>query len=1067
MNRHRLLVKKRDGTLVPVRFDEITDRLANLCEKEPKLDYSINPFDITKSILDRIKNGITTSEIDDFAAELCAHNLDHPDYYKLASRLIISNHQKNLKTSTGILFSEVCRVLYENKDQNGSHCPILNKTFYEISQKWSDKLDSIIDLERDFKIDYFGFKTLHNAYLLKYYNNGKHSIVECPQHVYLRVALAIECERLVGAGLSELSDLPDDFFEKVTTTYDFLSNKYYTHATPTLYNAGINRQQLFSCFLMTMGDSVDEIFKCYGDAAKISKWAGGIGIAISDVRGHDSYVRGTGGRSDGLKPMLKVLNSIAGYINQGSRRNGSFAVYLEPWHVDIFDFLAAGNKHKGSAPDIFYALWNPSLFIESVEKDDYWYLMCPSECPKLTEVYGTQFNELYHKYVSEGRYRRKVKAMEIWDAIINSQIETGMPYMCYKDHVNSKTNHQNIGVIKSSNLCVAPETRILTKEGYLPIKALKDKEVFVWNGEEWSKTTVKQTGSNQKLLKVSLSNGSVIQCTEYHKFILYDETIVEAKDLKEGHRLIDFKLPEETKIPSEISNIILEHGNFNCCGCTEVDLEKDKLVSLMLSLQTCGIKSHINNNKKLIINSFVGSSDTNAAKKYMCDGCLREFIYDNKVSRVDIRVVSVIDEGRVDDTYCFTEEKKNRGFFEGILTMNCSEIVEYHSTEKYACCCLASIILPTYVNVDPLNGPVFDYEQLIKVAQTMTRNLDLMIDFNYYPVPETRLSNESERPIGIGVQGLADVFVKMGVAFDSPEAAVINKKIFESIYYGALLESCNLAKEKGTYKSYKGSPISKGIFQFDMWPSFDKESLVYKERWELLRQEILKYGVRNSLVTTCMPTASTASIANSTECIEPISSNMYVRKVLAGNYIITNKYLSEELVKQGLWTKKIVNEIINNDGSIQAISGIPDSIKNIFKISWEIKQRVLIDLAADRGPFIDQSQSLNLFFAVPDFQNISNAHIYGHNKGLKTGMYYLRQKASKKSEKITSANPRVIPVTVPVAVPQAVVQDNLKEEQKDNGVKPVVQQIVQQLILQDHNLKEDSQEPSNCDMCSG
>ncbi len=830
MSRHKLLVKKRDNSLVPVRFDEITDRLTVLCETEPKLDNSINPFDITKQVLDRIKNGITTSEIDDFTAELCAHNLNHPDYHKLASRLVISNHHKNLKTSTGLLFSEVCQALNKNKDQNGDPCPNIHPVLYRVSQEYKDEIDSIIDYSRDFDIDFFGFKTLQNSYLQKILvqkNDNKNSlqIVECPQHMYLRVALAIECSRIktdrTDRTDTESLQIPDDFFKNLRKTYELLSGRYYVHATPTLYNAGTNRQQLFSCFLLNMGDSVKDIFKCYSDVAQISKWAGGIGISISDVRGSNSYVRGTGGRSDGLVPMLQVLDATSTYINQGSRRNGSFVVYLEPWHVDIFGFLESRRIH-GKARNLFYGLWIPDNFMAAVKGDEYWYLMCPFECPGLTETYGSAYEELYNKYVSEGKYREKVKAMKIWNEIINSQIETGMPYMCYKDHVNNKTNHQNLGTIKSSNLCV--------------------------------------------------------------------------------------------------------------------------------------------------------------------------------------------------------------------------EVMEYNSTEKYACCCLSSLILPSFV-IETENGPVFDYDKLIDVTRTATRNLDTMIDFNYYPVPETKVSNMSERPIGVGVQGLADVFFKFKVSYDSPEAAVLNKKIFETIYYAAVLESCSLAKKNGPYPSFKGSPMSKGIFQFDMWSEFDHKSLMYD--WDSLRTDVMEHGVRNSLVTCAMPTASTATISNSTECFEPISSNIYTRKVLAGEFIVINKYLTQELVKQGIWSERIKNKIINARGSVQGIVEIPEETQKIYRTCWELKQTSLINLSVDRAPFIDQSQSLNLFFAVPEFNKISSAHFYGHSKGLKTGMYYLRSKSANNSEAISSS----------------------RVEEKEKVDKTNFFQIV---VGKTVNTSDLPSAPSNdCDTCSG
>jgi ribonucleoside-diphosphate reductase alpha chain len=789
-SRHKLLVRKRNGDLVPVRFDAITDRITELCETQPRLDECINPFDITKSVLDRIKNGITTSEIDDFTAELCAHNLSHPDYYKLASRLIISNHHKNLEALRELLpkkpegpdsvedpvdgplrYSEVCEILRLNKDQNGKPCPIINDNLYEFVLNHKEVLDSMIILNNDFKFDFFGFKTLQNSYLLKSLINSKHVIVESPQHKFMRVSLAIH----VG------TDSDDNVvLDAIRETYYQLSYKKYTHASPTLYNAGIFKQQMFSCFIFPTVDSVRGIFKTVSDTADISKGAGGIGISISDVRGRGSYVRGTGGKSDGIVPMLNVFNETSRYINQGSRRSGSYAMYIEPWHVDILGFLEA-KGHKGTARDLFYGLWIPNLFMETLKVDGDWYLMCPSECPGLTETYGIQFEKLYAKYISEGKYRTKVKAKKIFDAIIDSQIETGVPYMCYKDAVNEKTNHQNLGVIKSSNLC--------------------------------------------------------------------------------------------------------------------------------------------------------------------------------------------------------------------------SEIMEFNSPEKYACCCLSSVLLPNFVYSDETGSVYYDYKELFETVKIVTKNLDRLIDINFYPVPETENSNKSERPIGIGAQGLADVFFKFKVPYDSEEARILNKKIYETIYFGAMTASCELAQKYGTYPTYEGSPVSKGLLQFDMWNDFDHSSLMHD--WEPLRASIKKYGIRNSLVTCAMPTAATSIIAGCNECFEPISSNIYTRTALAGEFIVINKYLTEDLIKLGLWNERLKNEIIAKRGSIKDIKSIPKELKDIYKTCWEIPQKVLVDLSVDRAPFIDQSQSLNLFFAKPTYGKVSSAHMYGYSKGLKTGMYYLRSQPSGFSESMT------------------------------------------------------------------
>lgn len=801
MNRHKLCVIKRDGTVEPIRCDAITDRLSDLCEMEPALDISIDPFEITKVVVNCLKDRITTVEIDEYTAEICSHNLINPDYLKLAARLIVSAHHKNVTSTIGSLkFSDIIEKLYGNHDQNNNQSPLISKQVYDFVNKHKDILNDFIDIKRDFLFDYFGFKTLKNAYLLKLQNG---TVIECPQHTYLRVAIADY--------INEYDNYKDkeQFFKDIKETYDLQSLKYFTHATPTMYNAGTPKSQMFSCYLYVVEDSVDGIYEANTRTAKISKWGGGVGLSAGNVRGKNSYVRGTGGKSEGILPFLRIFNETSRYINQGSRRNGSFAVYIEPWHVDIFDFLNSKNIH-GTARDLFYGLWIPDIFMHAVKNDGDWYLMCPDECRGLTDSYGEVFEQRYWDYVNKGKYRTKLKAKKIWDAVIVSQIETGTPYMCYKDAVNRKSNHKNIGTIQCSNLC--------------------------------------------------------------------------------------------------------------------------------------------------------------------------------------------------------------------------TEIMEYSDSNKYACCCLSSIILQTFVENDPNNHnedsvPYFNYDKLIQVVRVVTRNLDNLIDANYYPVEEARRSNLSERPIGIGVQGLADVFFKFKYPYDSKEANELNKKIFETIYYAAMLESNHLAKTKGTYKTYEGSDISKGLFQFNLWPNFDTKTLTYD--WDSLRDSIVKYGVRNSLVTALMPTASTAQINSSVEAFEPISGNIYTRRVIAGEFIVLNKYLADDLVKLGLWNKKIIDQIIANGGSVQGIAEIPDNLKDVYKTCFELKQRTLIEMCADRSPFIDQSSSLNLFFDNPDYGKISSAHFKGFDLGLKTGSYYIRSKPKAKTEKFTvttmstMSSTHATPVTVnPTVVAQ-------------------------------------------------
>ena len=762
-------VKKRDGTLTDVRFDEITDRIKNLC---PGLENEIDPVIITKDITARIRDGITTSELDNLAAEICAVKaIQHPDYGKLSGRILVNDHQKNVKHNYPTFSTAMC-YLYNNKDSNGIESPLISTELYNLVVGSNEELiNQLVKHDRDFLIDYFGMKTLLKSYLLK----RDDKVIETPQYMWLRVSLGIH-----GGDL-----------HKAKITYDLMSQKYFTHASPTLFNSGTPHQQLSSCFVLSSEDSIEGIFKTITDCAKISKWAGGIGVSVSDIRSNGSTIRGTGGKSDGIVPMLKVYNDTARYINQGGRRNGSFAMYLEPWHPDIFEFLDCKKNHgpeETRARDLFYGLWVPDLFMERVRDNKMWSLMCPSQSPGLIKVYGKEFNNLYEKYELENNYIKRVPARDIWNAVINSQIETGMPYMTYKDHVNNKTNQKNLGTIRSSNLC--------------------------------------------------------------------------------------------------------------------------------------------------------------------------------------------------------------------------AEINIYNDTEEYSVCNLSSIALPMFVDQ---HEQKFDFNKLMEVSQIITENLNKVIDINYYPTPETELSNKKHRPIGIGVQGLANVFIMMGMAFDSTDAALLNKQIFETIYYGSLYKSNQMAIEFGPYETFKQSPLSKGKFQFDLCKEFDNLPQDYqltdpnlKWNWESLRTNIIKYGTRNSLLTALMPTASTSQILGFNECFEPFTSNIYKRRTLAGEFPLINKYLVYDLIKQGLWDKKMKYDLIENNGSVQNIDRIPTQIKNLYKTSWELKQRVLIDLSAQRSLYIDQSQSLNLFFEHPDFNLLQKAAFYGWKKGLKTGSYYIRSKPAIDAQSTTN-----------------------------------------------------------------
>lgn len=1002
-------VKKRNGALVPVRLDSITDRISQFIDDLDKT--VIDPVKITFEVVEKLYDGIPTSVIDTFAAEIChSKTIEHPHFNILASRLLIDDHHKNLSIKSELSFSNICTLLYNSTDQLGEHCPLISEELFQFSQQYKEEINSMIDLKRDFLFDYFGFKTLQKGYLLKIENK----IVETPQFMFMRVALGIW-----GSIKTRDGTVFEPDFDAIKKTYDLMSLKYFTHATPTLFNAGLKNNSLFSCFLLGMEDDIKSIFKVVGDAAMISKWAGGIGIHLSNIRGNGSYVRGTNGKSEGIVPLLKVYNDVARYINQGGKRSGSIAMYIEPWHCDILDFLKCKRPHgdmNKRTLDLFFGLWIPDLFMERVQNGEMWSLMCPSECPGLNEVYGPAFKKLYEKYEKEGKICNSIKAKDLFDEIIKSQSETGTPYMLYKDAANQKSNQKNIGTIKSSNLCVAPETRILTRKGYYPIKDLVNQDIEVWNGEEWSKTQVKQTGVNQKLICITMSNGSTVYCTEYHKFILNDETIVEARDLKIGSTLINFKLPivvggdedmpketcfcmfyKEINVPMNhslnvklkwFSDICNTYGLFNNNTLQIINVPKKKLIEIQLMLQTMGIKSSVRHGI-LIIDSL--------NLQYLLDlgfSCDLQLNVTKTMNSKNVKVVLIEDTNRWDDTYCFTESKKNRGIFEGVLLGNCAEIIEYSDSKKYACCVLSSIVLPTYV----VDGK-FDFDKLYEVVKFVTKNLNKLIDINFYSVEETKVSNMSERPIGIGIQGLADVFFKLELPYESEEAIKLDREIMETIYFAALTSSMELSKIDGPYPSFKGSPISKGHFQFDLWNEFQidktKKSVVQlsgRWDWDKLRKDIKKHGVRNSLVTALMPTASTSHIMGSaSEAFEPITSNCYTRKIKAGEYIVLNKYMAEALIKRGLWTSNTRNMLLEGRGSIQSFD-IPQDLKDVYKTVWEIKQKNLINHSLARGPFVDQSQSLNLYFDTTNTDQIIGAHFYGWINGLKTGSYYIRTK---------------------------------------------------------------------------
>ena len=1090
-------VIKRNGSKEDVSFDKVLNRIRIVAD-----GLEVNPTLIAQRTLLRIYDGVKTSELDELAAQLSISLMTtNLDYGILASRMAISNHHRN----TSDKFTDVVKSLVNQTiEKTGEQTSNVSQELVDICEKYGDRIDTKIDYTRDYNFDYFGFKTLEKLqYLLR---DIKGKTVERPQHLFMRVALALW-------GSVDI----DRAFE----TYDLLSQKFFIHATPTNFNAGTPRQQLSSCFLISMkSDSIVGIYDTLKDCAQISKYAGGIGLHIHDIRAKGSLIRGTNGTSNGIVPMLRNFNDTARYVDQGGgKRNGSFAIYLEPWHADVEDFLML-KKNTGSEEercrDLFYALWIPDLFMERVEKNTLWTLFCPSEAPGLADVYGDEFRALYLRYEAEGRGRKQIEAQKLWFKVLDSQIETGTPYILYKDAANKKSNQKNLGTIKSSNLCVAPETYVLTDKGQYQISELAGKEIKVWNGDKWSTTTVMKTGENQKLVTVHLSNGAQITCTPYHKFIvrkdysdktnIKDATRVDASDLKEGIKIAkcdlelihgdnikdiiypythgffcgdgtyhknpngyiskgvilygdkknlipylqirssSFKEDAQgrinTMLPDELSDkyYVPINSSLNCrlewlAGLLDADgsvarngtNESLQICSIhfkfldrtRLMLQTLGVQSKVTlsyNERKTFMPDGKGGR-----KEYDCKPLWRILISSASLYKLKllglnchrlvikgeepqrnaeqfVSVISVVDDGRTDDTYCFNEPENNAGVFNGILTGNCVEIIEYSSPDETAVCNLASIGLPMYVDA---KKRAFDYDKLKEVVKVAIRNLNRVIDINFYPTPETSNSNMRHRPVGLGVQGLADVVALMRLSWESEKAADLNQRIFEHIYYAAVESSCEIAEKEGTYSTYEGSPISKGQLQYDLWgvkPVTEKDGTL---DWALLKEKVVKHGVRNSLLIAPMPTASTSQILGFNECIEPFTSNIYTRRTLAGEFIVINKHLMKDLEKLGLWNEMMKQQIIVRNGSVQGIDLIPDAIQALYKTSWEIKQKILIDMAVARGAFICQSQSLNLFVADPNYAKLTSMHFYTWKQGLKTGLYYLRTRAPVMAQKFT------------------------------------------------------------------
>lgn len=875
-------VIKRNGTKTEVEFDEITRKIKSLAEKNPKLD--IDAPTLAREVIALIYDGITTPELDEFTASTAASmSLYNSDYEDLAGRLIINNHHKNTSNS----FCETMIIL--NK--------YINDDILYLCENNKDTLDSLIDYSRDYLISYFGFNTLLKSYLLK--ELGTNKPIERPQHLFLRVSLGIH-------GPSKEEGLTEEIIKKVKNTYELLSQKYFTHATPTLFNAGTKYAQMSSCYLIGTDDSVEGIYKTIGDVAMISKWAGGVGVHISNVRADGSNIKKTNGVSQGIMPMLKVYNDTARYINQSSKRNGSFAMYLEPWHADIFTFLEA-KKNNGAeelrARDLFYALWVPDLFMKRVREQSKWSLMCPNQCPGLNECYGKEFEELYTKYETEGKFVKQIDIIELWNAIINSQIESGTPYMCYKDHVNHKSNQKNIGIIKSSNLCVEINLFSDTQETAVCNLASICLSQFI-------KSKLKCHYS--QLLPDSPPSPSA----SFHSLTFHSET----STTKNNSSSLTF-LPKFTVYSKD-----------NCKYCVLA--------------------------KELLRNKY--------------------FEYEEIMLNDDVKRLEFYEK--------YTDEE------EGILVNSMPQIFLSNNSSTSLANNLQVRIGGYTELVDYLDKSFvreFDFEKLGDVVETIVENLNIVINKNYYPTIEGRNSNLKHRPIGIGVQGLADTFMLLNMSFTSPEARKLNKDIFETIYYYSLKKSCELAKEQGPYNTFADSPASKGLLQFDLW---NKTPEKYSEnQWNDIKVNIQKYGLRNSTLVALMPTASTAQIMGNNESFEPYTSNMYTRRVLAGEFVLINKHLIRYLKDNNLFTKDVIDSIILQKGSVQGLS-IPDEAKEIFKTVWEISQKSLLEMSADRSPYICQSQSLNIFIEKADPKIINSVHLYGHSLGLKTGSYYIRTK---------------------------------------------------------------------------
>ena len=1044
-----IYVINRRGERIPMNLMTISTRLRMLANMQPPLSISTD-YIATQTACQLVDN-IKTSEIDNISANVCASLIiEDIEYDILATRILISDLHKN--TSDDLL--KYVESIKEYKYRNMT-IKLLHHKVIEYIQRYSRELHNIVTYENDYSYNYFGIITMIKSYLLSHkYDNDIKIIKERPQQMLLRVAIGINLNNIDIDGKCSQTT-----FSSIIDTYRLLSDKYYTHATPTLFNAGTVNHTLSSCYLLSVDDSLDNIYKRLTDISKISKFSGGVGIHTSMVRAYDSVISSTIGRSEGLVPMLRVFNESTKYVSQGGgKRKGSTAVYLEPWHADIESCLLS-QRNQGIpetlCKDLFLALWVPDLFMErlrqsiKLNKDIKWSLMCPNECPGLTDVYGEEFTDLYESYEKKKMYRSQVSIFELWKSIISLQIETGKPYIMYKDHVNRKCNQNNLGVIKSSNLCVHGNTRILTSTGYKEIQSLQDQTVDVWNGSAFRPAKVAKTNENVKLLKITFSDGSVLKCTEYHKFLIDNEEVKEAKDLViNSDKLLtcDFPIIKDTDSTYDLQNpyhAAMDHqysdnyaivpinssykcrthwlagiidvygeiiGNYN----SDIDMQYQQLIltishkkfmrSIKLLCNTLGLNPHIKDTKLVFstyetMKIFVNLNIPTLVIKLLDDDYMG-IDFDKKFE--ELTITSIHECQGLYDTYCFNEPEMHRGIFNGVLTEQCSEITIYSDTKNIGVCNLASICLPKFVHKIKENGTFsykFDYQKLMEVTQKVVYNMNKVIDNNKYPIPEAKYSDDNNRPIGIGTQGLSEVFMIMKEPFDSAKAKEMNKHIFETIYYGALLASNKLAKINGAYENFKSSMTANGILQFDLWNVTPSSNLW---DWTELRTQIQSSGLRNSLLISQMPTAGTSIILGHTESVEVPQSNVFTRTTLSGRFQVINKHLVEDLKKLHLWNEKTRNDIVENDGSIYMLEYIPKKIREVYKTIYEYRLSSLIEMCADREAYICQSSSNNRFIANPTISKLTKMHLYTWKLGLKTSSYYIRTKAVTTGSKLTS-----------------------------------------------------------------